>query len=223
MPIWKRVLDVVTSVTMIIAALVVVWFQINPRTADDPIATLQLPAAPLSIKGDTIKGSRDADTVLIVYSDFECPFCKRFAQDVLPQLHNDYVAKGKLAVVFRHFPLRSHRHARDAAVAAECAGRQGRFWEMHDRMFEAPTLDVNTITTLALSLNLMPKFTECTRSVDVAELVTAQASLASSLGVQGTPSFFLGKRTSNDGVKVERAFSGARPIGDFREALDSLD
>ena len=81
-------------------------------------------------------GAKTAPVVVMEFSDFHCPFCRRHATTVLPRLKRDYVDTGKVLYVFRHFPLDTHPDAPAAGAAAACAGRQGKFWEMHDRFFE---------------------------------------------------------------------------------------
>ena len=87
------------------------------------------------LRGAAIKGSPDAPVVILEYSDFQCPFCQRWFTDVLPELEGRI--GGELALAFAHFPLSQiHPNAEAAHAAAECAGEQGKFWEMHDLLFE---------------------------------------------------------------------------------------
>ena len=86
-------------------------------------------------RGAAIKGSPDAPVVILEYSDFQCPFCQRWFTDVLPELEGRI--GDELALAFAHFPLSQiHPNAEAAHAAAECAGEQGKFWEMHDLLFE---------------------------------------------------------------------------------------
>ena len=87
------------------------------------------------LRGAAIKGSPDAPVVIVEYSDFQCPFCRRWFTDVLPELEGRI--GDELALAFAHFPLSQiHPNAEAAHAAAECAGEQGKFWEMHDLLFE---------------------------------------------------------------------------------------
>lgn len=87
------------------------------------------------VGGAAIKGDPDAPVVIVEYSDFQCPFCRRWYTDVLPELEGRIGAE--IALAFAHFPLSQiHPNAEAAHVAAECAGEQGKFWEMHDLLFD---------------------------------------------------------------------------------------
>lgn len=87
------------------------------------------------VGGAAIKGDPDAPVVIVEYSDFQCPFCRRWYTDVLPELEGRI--GGEIALAFAHFPLSQiHPNAEAAHVAAECAGEQGKFWEMHDLLFD---------------------------------------------------------------------------------------
>jgi protein-disulfide isomerase len=218
---WKAALDIVSSVTIIVATVVIIWFQFRPRTAA-ATRTVQRPTKPVSIQGAALSGVSDANAVLIIYSDFQCPFCRQFAQQILPQLEHEYVAKGKLQLAFRHFPLPIHNFAAPAAVAVECAGRQNLFWEMHDATFKSASLDEGSLERVVSSMGMdLTKFKTCEKDADVLAKVRHDVEGAMALGINATPSFFLGSRTP-EGVRVEYALSGAKPVGDFRAMIDHL-
>lgn len=94
----------------------------SPRTTID---TGRLPAL----------GDKNAKVTLVEFADLECPFCKRYFTDTFPQLKKDYVDTGKVVMYYRHFPLDFHPLAKPFAQASECANEQGKFWEMHDKIF----------------------------------------------------------------------------------------
>ncbi|HWQ99317.1 MAG TPA: DsbA family protein, partial [Candidatus Methylomirabilis sp.] len=106
----------------------------SPSPADDQPAPPSAPVKPIDEKTEFIRGNKNAKVTLIEYSDFECPFCVRHL-DTINQLLTDY--KNDIRLVYRHFPLSFHPEAQKAAEASECAGKQGKFWEMHDKIFEA--------------------------------------------------------------------------------------
>lgn len=109
----------------------------------------------MSLDGAATKGDRKAKVALIEYSDFQCPFCGRFARETLPQLDEKYVRPGKVLVAFRHLPLPIHALAQRAAEAAECAGQQNKFWLMHDFLFrDSGQLAESKLTSSAAGLGL---------------------------------------------------------------------
>ena len=89
-----------------------------------------------NLAGDAYRGDPEAELVVIEISDFQCPFCRRHMRETQPAIDEAYVETGKVMWVFKHLPLQSHPQAQAAAAAAECAGEQGAFWEMHDLLFE---------------------------------------------------------------------------------------
>jgi protein-disulfide isomerase len=94
------------------------------------------PARPgYDVAGDAYKGSPQAKVFVVEFTDFQCPACRKHATEVQPALDAEWVKSGRVLWVSKHLPLRMHAQAVLAAVAAECAGEQGRYWEMHDRLF----------------------------------------------------------------------------------------
>jgi protein-disulfide isomerase len=162
--------------------------------------------------------------VIIEYSDFQCPFCARFAKDVLPILSSKYVEKGSLAFVFRHLPLNlAHPRAAEAAIAAECAGRQGQFWTIHDQLFrtqaDAARWNMQSIasdagvdvSTWASCINGSGK-----------DRVASDARHAQELGVSSTPLFLIGLRQAADTIKVTDVIVGAQPVEAFEQIVERL-
>ena len=98
---------------------------------------LESPSVTFKLTDEPAKGNRDAKLVLIEFTDYQCPFCARHARETMPALDAEYIASGKLRYVVMDFPLESiHPAAPKAAEAGHCAGEQGKYWEMHDRLFE---------------------------------------------------------------------------------------
>ena len=124
--------------------------QVSQEELEDAISKLELkilqeklpstqPTGPIriSIDNDPIIGNPDAEITIIEFSDFQCPFCARFHTQTLPYILEEYIEQGKVKLVFRDFPIESiHPNALPASVAAECANEQGKFREMHDKLFE---------------------------------------------------------------------------------------
>lgn len=91
----------------------------------------------INIEGAHVLGDSNAKVVLVDFSDYECPYCIRHFSQTWPDIKKNYVDTGKIKVVFKNFPLNFHPNAQKAAEAAECASDQGKFWEMHDKIFSA--------------------------------------------------------------------------------------
>ena len=111
-----------------------------------------------------MKGDQKARLVLVEFSDYQCPFCARFVRETLPEIEKDYIKTGKLKYVFRDFPITSaHKDAFKAALAAGCALDQGKYWEMHDRLFEnQAAFTVHNLTQNAEAIGLnKEKFQQC--------------------------------------------------------------
>ena len=149
----------------------------------------------LSVRNAPRLGNDDARVAIVEFADFECPFCRRHANSVLPSLKDRFIDTGRVAYHYFHLPLEIHPHAVDAANAAECANAQGRFWEMHDLLFagtEPTSLAADAVRKLAASLPLdVAAFDACRDAV--AARIAEDVSQASRLQVQSTPVFFLGR------------------------------
>ena len=218
---WKNVFDVAASLVMIVATITLVVMAVNRDRPARP--SLQAPDAPISVADAATKGSAKAEKVLVVFSDFQCPYCRRFAREILPELERKYVAAGKLDLAFRHLPLPIHPHAIRAAASADCAGAQGRFWEMHDLLFaDGVTPDEVGVRAAASKVGLdISRFDQCLQDPKVTDNITSKARAFSSLGLRATPSFFLGTRLPNGMVDVVGTFSGTPPLADFVKILDT--
>jgi protein-disulfide isomerase/uncharacterized membrane protein len=140
-----------------------------------------------------LEGPADAPVQIVVFSDFECPFCRQFAP-VLKRIRERYPREVSLA--FRHFPVASHARAFPAAVAAECAAEQGAFWEYHDRLFaEGGDLSDAKLLALASALGLnAAQFSACLKSAAPAKRVEASRQDATLRGLDGVPAVFLNGR-----------------------------
>jgi len=179
--------------------------------------------ASVSIAGNLILGKKGAPVTMIEFSDYQCPFCKRFFETALPTLKAEYIETGKVRYVFRDFPLdQIHPHARKAAEAAHCAGDQGKYWEMHDLLFQnQQALQVESLKTHARSLRLNgAAFDSCLDRDTYAAEVQKDFEDGVAAGVRGTPSFFIGKTRSDDTVQGVY-LSGALPTPVFRQAIDN--
>ena len=154
------------------------------------------------------RGPSDAWVTTIEFADFECPYC-RAEEPALTDLESAYATD--LRLVFKYFPLTSiHPQAEAAAVAAECAFEQGKFWEMRDLLFTTP-LDSATLLADAQAVGLdVGSWQACIVSPEATSVVEADVALGSSLGIDSTPTFVL------NGVPV----LGAAPEDQLRGAVE---
>ena len=181
----------------------------------------------VSIKDEPFKGQKDAPLTLVEFSDYQCPFCSRHVRETLTQLERDYIVTGKVKYVFRNFPIESiHPHAFKAHEAATCAGEQGQYWEMHNRLFaNQQSLGPSALAAHAQSLALdLSAFQTCLDSGRHASKIRGDLAEGQKAGVQGTPTFFLALTEPHDDSKVTaiRVIRGAQPYEAFRQAIESL-
>ncbi|NOK10504.1 thioredoxin domain-containing protein [Corallococcus exercitus] len=156
------------------------------------------------------KGPEGAPVTIVEFSDFQCPFCSR-AIGTVDQVTKTYGDKVRL--VFRQFPLDFHKQAQKAAEASLCANDQGKFWEMHDKLFASQqALGVDDLKKYAGELKLdTAKFNSCLDSGEKAATVKADQADGSKVGVSGTPAFFI------NGIML----SGAQPFDEFKSVIDA--
>ena len=144
----------------------------------------------------------------------------------MPQIEKEYIQTGKVKYVARDFPLESiHKEAFKAAEAGHCAGEQGKFWEMHARLYaNQRALAPNNLPQYAQAIELdVPKFQQCLESGKYAAKIRQDLADGQQAGVTGTPGFFLGVTDPNDQkVKVSRVLKGAQPYTSFKAAIDDL-
>ena len=191
--------------------------RVKPRQQQAAAAPVQLPFTPLT-EGAAASGEKAAPVTLVEFSDFECPFCKRYAEtlssDVLPQ-------KGKeMRVVFHFYPLPFHPWAEQAAEAAYCTSQQSEpaFWKLHDFLFAnqktITASDVNTTISSYLSSHTSidrMKFGACMGSDAPRTAVAKDIALGKQYGVSGTPTTFI------NGTRLV----GARSAGDIAQVVDA--
>ena len=188
--------------------------QVNTNTAAPTAAPNPTPTvADVEVKDtDHIRGNTDAKVKLIEYSDFECPFCAR-VQPTVKQVTDTY--GDDVAVIYRHYPLSFHPQAQKAAEASECAAEQGKFWEMHDKLFElndAGQLSLASFKSAAGEIGLkQSQFDDCLDTGKYADKIASDTAEGTQIGVQGTPATFV------NGTLV----SGAVPFEQFASVIDA--
>lgn len=202
--------------------------QITPASTQAPTQPSQLApqpptgAVPEITEKDHIKGNRNAQVFLVEYADFECPFCKRF-HPTMQQILVDY--GGKVAWVYRHYPLDFHANAQKEAEAAECAGELGgnaKFWEYTDKIYERTQSNgtgfaLETLVPLATEVGLDgAKFKQCLDSQKFAKHVKDEFAAGQAAGIRGTPgTFVLAKGRAVDTIH------GALPLDQIKQRVDA--
>ena len=163
----------------------------------------------IRIDGAPIKGPENAAVTIAEFSEFQCPFCLK----VTPTVKKiEEVYQGQVRVVWKHLPLSIHANAMDAALAAEAAGNQGKFWEYHDKLFANQNkLEVESLKQYAQDLQLdMTRFERDRLNPETRKKVEADMAEARGLGVSGTPSFFINGRF----------LRGAQPFETLSKVID---
>ncbi len=185
-----------------------------------------LGAAPLAAQSADIplaarsKGSPKAPVTVYEMSDFQCPYCKRFAEETFPQIERSYIKPGKVRWVFINFPLTSvHEHAAAAGQLALCSAKQDGFWPMHDLLFDyqerwAPLKEPGPFfLSLADSAGLSKKMLlACLQAPETEAALRAEAQGSERSGATSTPTFYI------EGGLLE----GAVPFDVFKRVLDSV-
>lgn len=177
----------------------------------DAAAARERPDRSLAPGDRPARGPEDAPVTIVEFTDYECPFCRRYHRRTYGRLLDAY--EGEIRYVVRNFPLSSiHPHARKAAEAAACAHNQGQFWKYHDHLFEnADALEEADLERYARDLGLSgPAFDRCLESGAESETVAADVAAGKRLGIRGTPTFFV-----NGEILV-----GAQRLPAFRAAVD---
>ena len=176
-------------------------------------------AAQDDLRAERTRGQAGAPVTIYEMSDFQCPYCAQWVRTTLPALEREYVATGKVKLVFVNYPLPMHPNAEPAAELAMCAARQGRFWPMHDLLFRHQNAWAGLPEPATYFLSLgdsagadRDALVRCLRSHATRELVRQDAQGSVRSGATGTPSFYL-----EQGI-----MKGVIPIEVFRQVLDSI-
>ena len=184
----------------------------------------RLPDRPVSLVDAAIEGDANAAVAILEYTDFHCPYCRRFADDTLPDIKRRYLTTRRVLFALKHLPLDGlHPLAQRASEAAACAGRQHRFWEMHDWLFANPgVVDEGSLTRQAETLGLEARrFGACLVTRETEPRIRAHAAEARAFGITWTPTFLLGE-IRDGALRVTQRISGAQPFAVFAQALDEL-
>lgn len=210
---------ILLPVSVVIAGLVIagaIIYQPGNRpayTATTNTAAGTSAALP-TVDDDAVLGNPNAPVTMLIFGDYQCPFCKQAFDDVETRIRTEYVDTGKVKMVYRDFPLDNiHPFARKAGEAAECAEEQGKYWQYHDALFEKqeqiPTLDFEK---LAGELGLDVKtFSTCLTTGVMADEVAKDKADGEAAAINGTPATFIGNTL----------IPGAYPYETYKELIDA--
>ncbi len=167
-----------------------------------------------------VEGSEDAPVTIVEFSDYQCPFCRRAFEDAVAGIRKDYVDTGKVKLYYKDFPLSFHPDAPAAANAARCAGEQGKYFDMHDKIYAGQgSADLGTVAinasvygTYAKELGLNEaQFKTCVDTNKYAAQIQDDLNQGIAAGVSGTPTFFVNNQQ----------IVGAQPYAVLKQAIDA--
>ena len=175
----------------------------------------------LLLQGEPVLGSKDAPVTIVEFSDFECPYCKRFHEQVLPSLQREYIDPGLVRFVHKDLPLPFHRQARPAAAAARCAGEQNRYWDLYGALFNQQScLECKGVVEIAEELNIDSSALQACIQRDATQaVIAANLSEAKLHNILATPTFVIGPSRA-DGKHYGEIFEGVMPWPRFKAVID---
>ena len=202
------------------------------QAAAQPVAAAKaaapVPAAPASpivsvpILAHESLGAENAPVVLVEYTDYQCPFCRRFHERTWPELRRRYVDTGKVRFEVRDMPLPFHDEALPAALVARCAGKQGHFWPVFEALLGTPAaLTKEGARQAAIAAGVAgPQLDQCTRDPAIRRAIDADTADAERIGVDGTPGFVIARRRGDtlEGTLI----LGAQAASTFAARIDAL-
>ena len=167
-------------------------------------------------------GAADAPVTVVEFTDYQCPYCRRFTQTTFPLLKRDYIDTGKVRWEVRDLPLAFHKNARKAGQSVHCANEQGKFWEMRDLLFKnSANLENEHLRNYAEQVGLdVDAFDSCLASDRHMKEMDKDAAEAKQVGITGTPTFVIGKPKGNN--LSGKLVVGAQPLNVFAAAINDL-
>lgn len=195
----------------------------DPGRSNVPGPALELSEPVVNISDDFRIGKRAAAIGVLEFSDFQCPYCRDFHNSLLPQLKETYIDKGIIQYIYKDFPLRMHREAMPAALAAGCAGAQEQYWPMHDRLFAyQERLGSRLYVELARELQLdVERFEACMGDRAQVQRVYRDVMQGREIGVSATPTIMLG-HVDGDFFTVLRVAKGTPNLETFIREIEKL-
>lgn len=184
------------------------------------------PAGPAKVsiddKASGTLGAADAPVVVVEFTDYQCPFCRRFHDTTWPDLKKKYIDSGKVRFLVRDLPLNFHEQALPAAIAARCAARQGKFWPVYEALSaKQDSLSEAVITKAITDAGVdVATLTTCRKDTSIKDGIDFDTADAERIGVTGTPGFLIAQKK---GGKLEGTLLlGAQPLAVFSSRIDAL-
>ncbi len=204
---WIIAVIILVIINLIIAGLIVIKLnnaESNIKSDSENIQNIN--------STDLIIGNTNAKVTITEYTDFECPYCKKFYTGAYAQIKTEYVDTGKVKIVVKHFPLTNiHQNALSAAIAVECAREENKGPQMHDKVYTENSLTNTNLKAYAKELGLnSEKFDSCLDTQKYKDKVMKDQATGASKGVSGTPTLFVG----------EQKLVGAQPFNVFQTAIE---
>jgi protein-disulfide isomerase len=220
----RAIFDIASTLLVTVAAGVLLWRLLYP-SSPEPLEAGVTPVDESVAAARLTNVLGDGHVAIVEFADFECPFCGGHARDTFPDIRSRLVKSGQVRYVSLHLPLeRIHPLATGAAEAAECAGRQGRYWEMHERLFaDAKALAPAGLSNHAREIGLdAERFQRCLDDREALEKVRSDREEGERLGVRGTPAFFIGTVRDDGGLDLVKRINGVAPIETFETQVAEL-
>ena len=192
----------------------------NARAENQPPPQAAL-VTELMLQGEPTLGSSKAPLTIVEFSDFQCPYCRHFHEQVLPPLKQEYINKGLVRFIHKDLPLPFHSQAKPAAAAARCAGEQNRYWDLYGALFDQQTcLDCKGVVRIAEELTLdISALQACMQREATEVLITANLSEAKLHNIRATPTFIIGPSRPDEKHRGD-IIEGALPWPQFKALID---
>ena len=201
------------------------WSSTSASVPSTPVERQRPPEAALTtellLAGEPAMGSNDAPLTIVEFSDFECSYCRRFHEQVLPSLQRDYIDTGLVRFIHKDLPLPFHRQAKPAAAAARCAAEQNRYWDLYGALFDQQTcLECKGVVGIAEDINLNASDLQaCMQHDRTQALINANLSEAALHNIRATPTFIIGP-SRRDEKHHGNVVEGALPWPQFKALID---
>jgi len=212
-----NIFTILTNTLLVGTCVFVLWSyarETGPAGPEPP----PIPSGPIRVDPDARLGSPHAPAVMVEFADFNCPDCRTFAREVLPAIKAEYVSTSHLELMFMHFPVSPP--GLEPIKTALCAAEQDAFWPMHEKIFEFPAQSRPNRAALVSEVRLhSDAFDACIDGLTDLE-PSRFHKWGLDLGLNATPSLFIGRRLSDGAIEVTKTFVGTPPLNALKDAIN---